>query len=142
MMAINMFGFQTVHGMITTGNNWRLVSTSKSSNIDHHLRPESVVEMIGKLTNQVVSASKSDQTKVCSPEVCPKVDGQTSQPEEENSRIERVVYASQIVPSLLKNHQDLDEGMLLALQKSGRENLQIIITFIVESCWNLMPGTQ
>ena len=138
MMAIKLFGFQTVHGMITTGNNWRLVSTGESSNIDHHLSAKSIAEMTDTLRNQMVSVGNTiQQGDTCSPDVRPDVDDQVAQPEE-ISCVERVIYASQIVPNLLKSDQEMDEQMLHALQKSGRQILQLITIFILQSCRSLI----
>jgi hypothetical protein len=138
MMAIKLFGFENVVGMITTWNHWRLVSTNSSeegNDLDSFTK-QSVNERFNELQHVPVAAQNvtENQENESPPLVPATFDGQ------DPAKIKRQIFASQIVPDLMlsdKKNPNYEESLELIIQNSGRRILQMVTIFVVKACRNL-----
>jgi hypothetical protein len=131
MMAIKLFGFETVYGMITTGNHWRLVSTDPFESVE--LNSMSSWEKVLSRLDKDQSINPEDTTQ---PKSTQSPGGQ--EVEFTNRAVHyggRQIFASGIVPDLMLGVDD--ETMLKAVENSGREIFQLIITFVLRACGTL-----
>lgn len=133
MMALKMFGFKKVYGMITNGHHWRLTSTD-SFNCDHDLSsfgPHSAKAIVDKL-NGLLNQDCAGQVTKESPETT----GLESETHDSAPETRHQIYASQIVPDLMLDVVD-SEKLLPTIQASGQKILGLVTIFILKACETL-----
>jgi Family of unknown function (DUF5898) len=125
MMAISLFGFKEVFGMLSTGNQWRLVSTTDSVNgFLKGTAQETLRYIMGTLLHHEVGIVDQESPPM----------GQVDFSGKNTvKKVERTIFASQIVPELFCNGEDA----VLAVSLAGQEILQLITLFVLKACCSL-----
>jgi len=130
MMAVKLFGFQKVFGMIATGNNWRLVGTASliTENDPENLKPET----LRKRLLQRPGGDPEEDTETTF-HISP---GQSEVKfvEKENGGNGRQIFASKIVPDLLSDGVELKAKV----EKSGEEIVQLVTFFVLKASLTLV----
>jgi hypothetical protein len=142
MLALTLFGYQRVFGMITTWNHWRLVSTCHSHVTDDlkSFMGTAVEESLQKF--QGITVPNQNWTNI-SAKGSPIVQEAKYIDNGPAVASKREIFASQIIPDLMldydqeRNQDERSSTLQSTTQESGREILQLVIIFVLKALWSL-----
>jgi hypothetical protein len=126
--AVELFGFDKVFGMVTTGNHWRLTCTKKETEDEFVDGLDTVVQRLrGHVAGRKVGPGE-DATSPSQSEVF------FEEEELSSGTCERILYTSQVVPTLTTDHNDIDAGVASA----GEATVKLVVLYVLKACLSLL----
>ena len=120
-VAVELFGFKQVVGLIATGNHWRLTSTRP-------LLVEDQADIVEKIDSLRQNSSNEQQNECGSPQQGMVVFQNRKGKKKKNAEDERnTLHASKIVPGI--------EG---DVRGAGEEIVKLIVAYVLKACVSLV----
>jgi hypothetical protein len=128
--AVELFGFEKVVGMVTTGNHWRLSCTKKETKLSFFLGLNKVVQRLREHVagHKVPVGPEEDTISPSQSEVV--FDGENPG----STTVERVLYSSAVVPNISDNLDDDDA----AVSNAGKDIVNLVVLYVLKACLTLV----
>jgi hypothetical protein len=126
--AVELFGFNKVIGMVTTGNHWRLTCTKTETEDEFGKGLNTVVKRLRAHVAGHKDELEEDATSPSQSEVV------YTKEEPRSDTSDRILYTSQVVPTLTTDDNDIDDGVA----RSGEDVVKLVTLYVLKACLSLV----